>query len=462
MRNTDLIVQATDTIKKHSMLKGNETVLVGLSGGPDSVCLLTVLHRIKGDFHLNIHAVYVDHNLRPGETPAEIAFCREICEKMHVDFTVKSIDVKGYVKEHSINKQEVARELRYDAFYEAAREIRADRIALAHNADDQAETVFMRLVRGTGPAGLSGIPAKRGVVIRPLIEIERREIEDFLEREKIHSVTDSSNLETDYIRNRIRLLIMPELKKLNPNLIRSINKTVSILQEEERYLDIIVTKTLMKMISRKTDRRIELFLTPMEAMDIVILRRLLRRAIDETEGLRGISFIHVEDIISLVKEGRSGDRLYLPRGIRAIKDYSLLVITSEEPRKIASYELRVPGEVAIVGAGLVIKASFEEAAGDLGDGKSSVLLGADDMSFPLKIRPRIAGDSFRPLGFGKRKKLQDFFVDEKVPRDERDSIPLVFSGDDIIWIAGYRADDRFRVSGSTKKFLRLVIVRGKF
>jgi tRNA(Ile)-lysidine synthase len=255
---------------------------------------------------------------------------------------------------------------------------------------------------------------------------------------------------------------MPEMKKLNPNLIRSMNKTVSILQEEERYLDVIVTKTLMKMISRKKDRRIELFLTPMEAMDIVILRRLLRRAIDETEGLRGIGFIHIEDIIRLVRQGRSGDRLYLPRGIRAIKDYALLVITSEGPRKIASNELHVPGEVAIVGAGLVIKASFEEKAEDLGDGKTSLLLDATGMNFPLKIRPRTPGDCFYPLGFGRRKKLQDFFVDEKIPREERDSIPLVFSGNDIVWIAGHRADDRFRVTGSTKKFLRLVIVKGKF
>ena len=469
MSRGEIILETADftgsiikTINKHSMLKGGETVLVGLSGGPDSVCLLTVLHRIKDDFHLTIRAVYVDHNLRPGETPSEIAFCRDICGKMNVDFRVKSVDVKGYVKTYKLNKQEAARELRYKAFYEAAQETSADKIALAHNADDQAETVFMRLVRGTGPSGLTGIPAKRGALIRPLIEIERGEIEDFLESEHIRSIIDSSNLQTDYFRNRFRLMIMPELKKMNPGLIQSVNRTVSILQEEERYLGIIVTKTLMKMISRKTEKRIELFLSPMEAMDIVILRRVLRRAVNETEGLKGIGFIHIDDIIRLIKDGKSGDRLYLPKGIRAIKDYSLVVITSEAPRQIASYELQVPGEVAIVGAGVVIKAFYEEEAGDFGDGKTTVVLDAADMHVPLKIRPRKPGDWFYPYGFGKRKKLQDFFVDEKVARDERDSIPLVLSGDDIVWVAGYRADNRFRVSGNTKKFLRLVIVKGKF
>ena len=462
MVNKDIIVQTTETIKRHSMLRGGETVLVGLSGGPDSVCLLTVLDRLKETFNLDLHAVYVDHNLRPAETPAEIAYCKKLCEGMKVDFRVKSIDVKGYVKEHGGNKQEAARDLRYRAFHEAATEIRADRIGLAHNADDQAETVFMRLIRGTGASGLAGMPAKRGPVIRPLLEVERKDIEAFLGSENIPCVVDSSNLKTDYFRNRFRLMIMPELKKMNPNLIQGVNNTVSVLQEEERYIGVIVTKTLMKMISRKTDSSIELFLTPLEAMNIVILRRLLRRAIEETEGLRGISFGHIEDIIRLIKEGSSGDRIYLPKGIRVIKDYSLLIITSERPGTIASYEMDVPGEVAIVGAGAVVKASFEEEGEDFGDGRTSVLLDAGRMDFPLRIRPRRPGDCFFPFGFGKRKKLQDFFVDEKVPRDERDSIPLVLTGDDIIWVAGYRADDRYRVTGSTKKFLRLVIVKGKF
>jgi tRNA(Ile)-lysidine synthase len=462
LENIDLVAQATDTIRKHSMIKTGERVLVGLSGGPDSVCLLAVLNRIRDAYNLTIHAIYVNHNLRPEEIPAEITYCTQICNEMKVDFSVRSVDVKGHVKEHGINKQEAARDLRYKAFHEAAMEIGAQKIALAHNADDQAETIFMRLIRGAGASGLAGMPAKRGPIIRPLLEIERKDIEAFLKYENLRCVIDSSNLQTDYFRNKFRLMIMPELKKMNPGLIQSVSRTVSILQEEERYLGIIVTKTLMKMISRKTDTRIELFLTPMESMDIVILRRVLRRALDETEGLRGISFIHIEDIIRLVKEGISGDRIYLPRGIRVIKDYSLLVITSEEPRKIASYEINVPGEVAIVGSGVVIKASLEEEAEDFGDGKSSVLLDAANMNFPLKIRSRNQGDCFFPYGFGKRKKLQDFFVDAKVPRDERDSIPLVLSGDDIVWVAGYRADDRFRVTGSTKKILRLVIVKGKF
>jgi tRNA(Ile)-lysidine synthase len=198
----------------------------------------------------------------------------------------------------------------------------------------------------------------------------------------------------------------------------------------------------------------------MQSMDTVILRRVLRRAIEETDSLRGISFTHLEDIIGLVREGASGSRLYLPRGIRVVKGYALLVITSEKAGKIDEYELQPPSEIALKGTGTVIRARLEDVGGDAGDGRSAVLLDAAAMKFPLKIRPRSTGDFFFPMGFGKRKKLQDFFVDAKVPRDERDMVPIVVSGDDIIWVAGYRADDRFRVQGDTDKFLRLDIVKG--
>lgn len=462
MEKEKLTERIKETIKKHSMFGEGEKVLIGLSGGPDSVCLLHVLNLLKPECRLSLAAVYVDHNLRPDETPGEIAFCRQLCDQLHIDFILKSVDVKAHAKEKGLNKQEAARELRFRMFDEAARETGAGRIALAHHADDQAETILMRLLRGAGPQGLSGIPARRGNIIRPLLEVEKAHIDAYLDSKKIPFVTDSSNLKTDYLRNSLRLAVIPELRKINPKLTSSIASTAAILQEEERYFGIIVTKTLMKMISRKTAHRIELFLSPMENMDRVILRRVLRRAVAETEGLRGIGFVHIEDIMHLVRYGSAGDRIYLPKGIRVIKEYSLLIITSERPIRIASYILQPPGEVAIIGAGLVMKASTGEMPGDFGDGKSEVLLDAGKMQFPLEIRARQPGDFFYPLGFGKRKKLQDYFVDEKVPRDERDAVPVVVSGGEIIWVSGYRADERFRATENTKKFLRLVIVRGNF
>jgi tRNA(Ile)-lysidine synthase len=195
-------------------------------------------------------------------------------------------------------------------------------------------------------------------------------------------------------------------------------------------------------------------------MDKVIIRRVLRRAIDETKGLRGISFVHIMDVTDLIKKGKPGDRLYLPGGIRIIKGYSTLVLTSEPPVILNTYNLIIPGETILKEAGVLINASLSEFPVESGGTTlktDSALFDADKLVFPLTARPRKDGDFFYPLGFGKRKKIQDFFVDEKVPRDERDRVPLITSGDEIIWVLGYREDDRFRLTEKTKMVLRLEV-----
>ncbi|MCX5718096.1 MAG: tRNA lysidine(34) synthetase TilS [Nitrospirae bacterium] len=453
----NLFGQVNTAIKKYSMLSANDRVLIGLSGGPDSVCLFHVLNNLKSEYKLSLHAIYIDHGLRPDEIPVEIEFCKTLCENLGVPFITKSIDVKSYAKEYGLNKQEAARELRYKVFEAVALEIGSNRIALAHNADDQAETFFMRLLRGAGQKGLSGIPAVRGKIIRPLIEIERKKIEEFLDNISQSFIVDSSNLKKDYFRNWLRLAVMPEFKRQNPELIRTISRISEIIREEDNYLELIVTKTLMKLIPKKTDRTIELFLVPLETMDRVILRRVLRRAIDAVNGLRGIGFVHIEDIIALVKKGNSGDRIYLPKGVRVIKGYSTLILTSEQPLKLGAYSLNVPEELALKESGILITSSFADSPEILCDGKLNIIIDADRIKLPLLVRARKSGDLFYPFGFGKRKKLQDFFVDEKIPRDERDSIPIVLSGNDIVWIAGYRADERFKVTAKTKKIALLEI-----
>jgi tRNA(Ile)-lysidine synthase len=459
----DLVDKVSAAITKHSMLSGGEKVLVGLSGGPDSVCLLSLLHSLRERFMLEISAVYVDHGLRPRETGEEIEFCRNLCGRLNVHFFTKTIDVKSYAQDRKMNMQEAARQLRYSAFEEISHDIGARRIALGHTADDQAETVLMRLFRGSGPAGLSGIPPVRRNIVRPLIETGRAEIEKFLDNEKIEYMIDSSNLKENYLRNRIRLSLVPILREYNPDIIETLSKTAAIFRDEEKYFEIIVTKALMKLISRKTDSRIELFLSPLEIMDKAIMRRLLRRAIDETKGLRGISFIHIEDITDLIKRGDSGDRLYLPKGIRVIKEYATLVLTSEPPVTLGTYSLTVPGEVILKEAGILIKSSvvteseLQTTKRDKDRWTDSGVFDADKLVSPLVVRPRKEGDLFYPAGFGRRKKIQDFFVDEKVPRDKRNRVPLIVSGNDIIWVVGYRGDERFKVGEATEKVVRFEV-----
>jgi len=424
------------------MLLGRETVLVGLSGGPDSVCLLTLLHALIPQMDLKLRALYVDHGLRPDETPGEIEFAGDLCGRLDVPFEVKQVDVKPYADEQGLSTQDAARTLRYRALEDSALVSGADAIALGHNLDDQVETFLMHILRGSGPRGLSGIPPTRGTIIRPLIEIERKNIESYLTEEGISYVIDSSNLKHDYLRNRLRATIMPALREINPSITETLERTMEILREEDRFLETQVTKSLMKLITRKTSVSIELFLSPLEHMDRVVLRRVLRRAVEATEGLRGIGFKHIEDIMHLIKTGTAGDRLYLPRDVRVVKKYSTILLTSEAPKTLGTYTIEPGEDLVLKESGLVLTASMTQGPHDEA-GKDSVAIDADKIKLPLRVRARIDGDYFYPDGFGKRKKLQDFLVDEKVPRDERDIVPIVTSGDEIVWVAGMRADSRF-------------------
>ncbi len=455
------------TITKHSMLSAGETVLIGLSGGPDSVTLLHALTTLRPHYHLDVHALYVDHGLRPGETDREIEFCGDVSRQHGIPFHSQSIDVKTRARTEKLNVHEAARLLRYAAYEETALRIGAQKIALGHTADDQAETVLMHLFRGSGPTGLAGIPPVRKNIVRPLIDIERAEIDAFLRSAGIGFITDSSNEKKNYVRNKIRLSLMPLLREFNPDITGTLSRTAAILRDEERYFGVLVAKTLMKLISRKTESRVELFLAPFEIMDKVLMRRVLRRVIDETKDLRRISFTHIEDMMDLIKDGAPGDRLYLPGGIRIIKDYSTLILTSEAPVALGRYDLVLPGETILKEAGILIKASEGEveATDEIrrlpGLWKYVGVFDADAVRLPLAARPRKPGDAFYPLGFGRRKKIQDFFVDAKVPRDERDRIPLIVSGEDVVWIVGYRADERFKVTENTKRIIKLEIKKVK-
>lgn len=458
----DIIEIARDTIKGHSMLSGGEHVLVGLSGGADSVSLLRVLHRLKPEFGLVLSAIYVDHGLRPQETPAEIEFARRLCSALEVSFYSEKIEVAAYAKAEGLGKQEAARALRYQVYEDYAGRLGAGKIALGHTADDQVETFFMRLLRGSGAKGLTGIPPVRNKIIRPLIAVERKQIEEFLRLEGGGYITDSSNLKTDYTRNRFRHKLMPVLKEFSPGLTDTVLRTIDILSEEDRLLEAAALKAFIRLITRKSDDEIEMFLVPMESLEKPVLRRVLRKVFETVRGLRGLDFKHIEDVIRLVKKGAPGDRIHLPKGVKAVKKYSTLLISAKPPQKLGNYGLDIPGKVLLAETGAVVWTSLADSLPETGTYASvrtnKITIDAGKIKGKtLLVRARREGDFFYPAGFGKKKKLQDFFVDEKVPRDERDSVPLVIAGGDIVWIAGFRADERFKADAGTEKFLIIEI-----
>ncbi|RME67305.1 MAG: tRNA lysidine(34) synthetase TilS, partial [Nitrospirae bacterium] len=332
------------TIEKYQMLSGGERVLVALSGGPDSVALLSVLKELEEEYKLTLLATYIDHGLRPKEVPEEIKFCENLCKKLSVEFSHLKIEPEGLAKQKGLSLQEAARLLRYEALKAEALRKEAQRIATGHHGSDQAETLLINLIRGSGMKGLSGIPPVRGIIIRPLIEVQKKDIEQYLKEKNLEYMVDSSNLKNHYLRNRVRTELIPVLERFNPSIVETLMRTAEVLRQESEYIDIQVNKTLMRLITRRTDTTIELFLSPLEVMDRVVLRRALRRAIDEVRGLRGITFQHIEDIIEFIYSAKTGDRLSLPDGYRVIKSYSTLIITSEPPVRIKERPLQVPGE----------------------------------------------------------------------------------------------------------------------
>lgn len=449
---SDLKERIAHYIKKLDLLEGGERVLIGLSGGPDSLSLMHILHMLSSDFNLSLSALYVDHGLRPADTAGEIEFCHNACKALGIDFNFREVDVKTSPLKGTHGLQAAARELRYAALYEAAHTANASRIALGHTKDDNGETFLINLIRGSGMKGLSGIPPRRGAIIRPLLETSRDEIVSFLSSRKLAYVKDPSNLMDKYLRNSLRHRLLPELTRINPNILETLYRTSEILRQEDEYLELQVTKSLMRLISRKTPERLELFLTPMETMPTVLLRRSIRRALREIKGIPPLSFRHIEYIIELIHRGKSGDSVDLPHGLKAIRRYSLLILTTEKPRKLGDYTLMPDQELHLEEASLVLRVS-EIPQPQTTDGRRSAVFDVTKLQFPLTVRKRRPGDFFLPSGFGKRRKIQDFFVDEKIPKDERDTIPLICSDQEIVWIVGYRTDDRFLPDGKTKKFL---------
>ncbi len=459
-KDIDIIEKVLRTIDEYKMLAEGDRVVVGLSGGPDSVCLFHILWRLKERFHLQIFPVYVNHHLRgEDEIMNEIEFIRRFVKDYGMDLIMKDVDVRGFVKSKGMSIEEGARELRYMALHEVLNDLKAQRIAVGHNASDQAETIIMRLIRGTGPWGLRGILPVRGLIIRPLIEVKKREIEDYLYREGLHYTIDFTNLKEEYIRNRIRLVIIPRMEEINPSLIDTLLRMAKIFYEEELF-EREISGILSRAIESKIDGELILSLTILQNIEKSLLRRILRNAIDEIMGLEGITFEHIESIINLIKKGRSGDRVSLPRNLRIIKSYSCLILTVRNPVILGEYTLKVPGELYIEEINKVIKTEITQKMPlNIGDGKTRAVFDYDRVGRNvLNIRGWRHGDFFYPIGFGKRKKLQDFFVDNKIPKDERYSIPLILSNNDIIWIAGYRPDDRFRITQLTERYLIIEMV----
>ena len=453
----DKVLQA---IREHSMLEQGDTVVVAFSGGVDSTALLHILNALKGKLKIKLFAAHLNHMIRGKDAALDAAFARKVSKKLKIPFIAEAFDVPSFAKQKKLNLEDAARRARYEFLERAAAKVGAQKIAVAHNADDNIETLLMRMIRGTGMKGMEGIPPVRDKIIRPLIGTYRADIEKYLRSKKITPRVDKSNFETKYLRNRIRRNLIPALASYNKNIKELLLQIIASANRIHGFIEGLAKKALETMIVSKSPDSISLDAGKFSSSDPALKGEILRLAIEHArKDLSDISFSHIQSIIDLA--GKKRAEIDLPRAYIIINSGNIAIYSSK-PAKFRSKQfssiLEVPGTVKDSDRGFVIEAdvlpSISMAELKMKD-PNRAYLDYDKISGPLTVRNRRAGDHFSPLGLKGNKKLQDIFVDEKVDLDKRDSIPIVDDGRKIVWVVGYRMSEDAKVTNPTKKVVRL-------
>ncbi len=452
-----MLQRVKQTIAARGLLTTGESVLVGLSGGPDSVALLHLLRRLRGSMKLKLFAVYVNHGIRKQAARREEKFCRNLCEQLGVPCEIFSEDIPAKAKRERKGLEEAARDYRYALFERLLQERQFDRIALGHHADDQVETVLFRLTRGTGRSGLLGIPHQRGQVVRPLLDVRKSEILEYLKDNRLDFCLDKSNLESKFRRNYIRNKLLPALRKnLNQSVDQAILNLADSLEAEEAYLAQVTEEAAHKCLTVTVGGKLELDLRRFTGYDKWLRRRLLRHCLKVTcpdSPAPDKSTVERLDRLALESDGATS----LPGGFRAVvADQRLVVHRTSAIRFKTPME---PGRTLRLG-GLYLSFSSRLVARRLvrlikKPRARKVFLNWDRVQPPLEVRSLEPGDRFRPLGMTGHKKVGDYLTDRKVSRVYRDEIPVVCDRKGIIWLVGYELADRVKVDRKTRKVLTI-------
>jgi tRNA(Ile)-lysidine synthase len=453
------------SIRRERLFEKGERIVIGFSGGGDSTALLEVLSLLKEDYGLTLVPAHLHHGFRGEEADEDLRFCREAAERHGLELAWERVDGPALAREQGLSAQEAAREARYDFLIRTAVACGASRIALGHHADDQAETLLMRLLRGAGTRGLTGMPPQRKPgIIRPLLKLRRSEILDFLRGRGVAFRQDSSNEKDIYLRNRIRRELMPLLvEQYSANLTETLCRTAEILREDEACLDAAARAHFRP---ETIAGGIALDAATVSGLPPALGRRVLRLAIEAAgSGLAGITFRHVDAVMDLLHAEGSAARIHLPRGLTVGKVYGRLEFKrgKDVSHGFEVFGIPVPGRERIAPLGIhVVSEIVPASAVATAPAPDTVALDLEKCALPLAVRTRTAGDVFYPAGFGKRKKIKRFFIDQKIPWARRDRVPLfVDRYDEIVWVGGYRADARFAADAATSRVLLLKIVDRK-
>jgi tRNA(Ile)-lysidine synthase len=451
-----------ETIHEFNLIQKGDKVCVACSGGRDSTALLHLFLEIQREWEISLYLSHFNHGIRNSSTDDE-SFVRSLASAQKIPLFVESSDVSSFAAQNKLNLEEAGRLLRYEFLDKISNTIGGAKIATGHTMSDQAETFFLRLLRGSGSRGLAGIyPVVDDCVIRPLLKIEREEIEGYLERKGIEYRIDESNFDTTFLRNRIRIDLIPYIQKnFDPKIIPHLGKLTSLLMEEDTFLDSLAAAKARDVLLEREDR-LALDTKKLVNLPLAVQRRVVRFFIQTLRGnLRKISFEDVEQILRL----NDGKEFSLKENLVLKRDSGLVFLKGEDPPKI-QYDYSWMGDQVLNIEELSMR--FEGARREnmelpsiKFDDSREAYLDWNKLKFPLRVRNRREGDRYQPLGSPGRKKLKEIQRAKDIPQFKRDKLPVFLSGDEIVWVYGLPVSEKHKVTPETKTVLIVSLIPSK-
>jgi len=441
-------------METNQMISDNRPIVVGVSGGPDSMALLHILQNIVKNPLIVAH---LNHQFRGKEAKRDAEFVKEYCNQMGIHCVIKEYDVPQYMRENKLGAEDAGRKIRYSFYLEVARKWEAGYIALGHHANDQAETIIMRMIRGTGTHGLSGIPYKRDIegttLIRPFLDVSREEIEHFVLKNSIPYRIDDSNYSTKYFRNQIRLDILPKLLQYNKQLIAHLSQMAKINQAEDSYFRRQAKEFFDQYVKRDHNHSYSIDVSQLYLIDIALQRRVIHLILTYLGLKEEFTFTHIEKIAHLIQQTHPSKSLDLP-GLRVYREYGKIVfkVNIEQGNSFYYFETLLPATVTIPQIHKIVRAFFSEKKMEL-TGLWDVFDGQLFEEKKIIIRTRKNGDRIHVKGINGSKKIKDIFIDQKIPREWRDKQPIIEMDGEVLWIPGIKQSSVKRVSKTTTLFL---------
>lgn len=463
-KNTKRMKKGIEMIRQYHMIQEEDHIIAGVSGGPDSVYLLFLLLEYQKQKPFSISVVHVEHGIRGEESKRDAEFVRQLCKREKIPFFLFEVDARKEAKEKRLSLEEACRVLRYRSFEKAMEQYKGDKIAIAHNEEDQAETMVWNLARGSGLTGLCGIWPVRGRIIRPLLTTSRREIEGWLKKNQIETCQDITNTQDIYTRNKIRRKILPKLQEeINVQSSRHIAQACYKIQKAECLLQ-KMTDIAQKECVEQKENQILIQIEKFERQEEIIQEYLLRRCVEILTGsLKNVTQKHIENLRNISKKA-DGRQISLPFDVVGKKENGNLILCTAESlkkrknKKIHKIyaEITAPCQMNLGNA--TVECCIEESKSQIIPEKSyTKWIDYDTIKDKLILRNRLPGDYLIINRSGGKKKLKDYFIDQKIPKDQRDSVLLLADGSHILWVVGYRISEACKVKENTRKILKIKI-----